>query len=385
MRILYLCPFLPSLERPDAVYHPQLLSRHHEVTAVFLASPSEPRHGVSLIAPHIRDVHVLELRRNESIVSCVSRLPTAWPLYLAYYFNARLRDAIHSIAVQARVDVVHAHTLRMATYASILEARLRVCNIQDVLTSRYERFVRQPSATWPLDVEEWIKLRRFEPALWRRLDRIGVVSEDEATDACRVSDSRIAARVIRPGLDKAYFEPLADARRTSTLIFVGRYSYRPNVEAAIQAARAVFPLVRARVPEARLSLVGSDPPATVRGLAAIDGVTVLGRVDDIRPMLGSAGAALCPMASGGGVKYKVLEALAMATPVVTNERGARGTGLINGVDVLIGNDVESMAEACVRLLTDRATARRFGEAGRATVLARHSWDAVGASLEAFYA
>ncbi len=133
-----------------------------------------------------------------------------------------------------------------------------------------------------------------------------------------------------------------------------------------------------------LRLSGSDPPPAIRELATQPGIEVTGFVEDVRPYLGRASLSLSPMTAGGGVKSKVLQSLAMATPVVTNERGARGTGLEPGRDLLVEETDEAMAEACVALLRDPRRRRRWGTSGRAVRRRRHGWDAVGEALEAFH-
>jgi glycosyltransferase involved in cell wall biosynthesis len=385
MRILYLTPFPPSSERPDVIYHPRLLARRHEVTVVPLYHHDAELSDLDALRDVVARVEPLRLTRADSMRSCAARALTPWPLYLAYYYNRRLLQAIRRIAARVQPDVVHAYTLRMAPFAVRLGAPLTVCNLQDVLTTRYAGYVRgRRSAGWPIDVEEWIKLRRYEPALWRRLDRIAVVSEEEAADARQVAPG-VDPAILRPGIDAAYFAPLPESERTDSLIFLGRFSYRVNVEAALRAARHVFPLVRRDAPDARLVIVGSDPPRAIRELADLPGVEVTGFVEDVRPYLGRASLSLSPMTTGGGVKYKVLQSLAMATPVVTNERGARGTGLEDGRDLLLGESDAELAGACVALLRDAARRRRMGESGRAVVSSRHGWDAIGTALEAFHA
>jgi glycosyltransferase involved in cell wall biosynthesis len=384
VRILYLSPVPPSTERPDVLYHPRLLARRHDVTLVVLYRREGELARLHEMRSVLSRVEALRLSLADSAMSCAARAFSPWPLYLAYYFNRRLLAAIQGIAADVRPDLVHAYTLRMAPYAARLGAPAAVCNIQDVLTTRYAGYAkRRVSAGWPVDVEEWLKLRRCEPALWRQMTRIGVVSEEEAADARAVSPG-IDPFIIRPGVDPDYFSPFPDHERTASLVFLGRFGYRVNVEAAVRAARHVFPRVRQRVPGATLVLVGSDPPAAIRQLAAIPGVEVTGYVEDVRPFLGRAAVSLSPMVTGGGVKYKVLQSLAMATPVVTNERGARGTGLVSGRDLVVEESDEGMADACVALLSDPSRRRCLGESGRAIVVARHGWDAIADALEAFH-
>lgn len=383
MRILYLAPCPPSPERPDVLHHPRLLARRHEVNLVVLYRHEAELAWVDPVRSAGVRVTALRLTLADSVKSCAVRALTPWPLYLAYYFNRRLLEAIRHISRDVRPDVVHAYTLRMAPYARAVDAPARVCNIQDVLTTRYQGYVARPTIAWPLDAEERLKLGWFEPRLWRQMDRIGVVSEEEADDA-RALAPDITPHVIRPGIDPAYFTPYAESDRTRTLVFLGRFSYRPNVEAALRAARGVFPIVRRRLPGVRLVLAGSDPPRALRNLARDPDIQVTGRVEDVRPIVGRASVSLSPMTTGGGVKYKVLQSLALATPVVTNRLGARGTGLRDGRELLLAESDEAMAQACVELLDDPARRLALGSAGREAVATRHGWDAVAEALERFH-
>jgi glycosyltransferase involved in cell wall biosynthesis len=383
MRVLFLSPFGPSSERPDCANHLRLLSRRHDVTLVLLYQREAELDALDGVTRSLHRVCALRRSKTASIVSCAARALTRWPLHLAYDQSPALMKTIRGIAADERPDVVHAHMLRMAQYAAGVDAPLKVCNLLDVLTTRYEGYVRHPSLGWPIDVEEWIKLARFEPALWRRMHRVGVVSEEEAMDADRILPG-IRPFVIRPGIDPDYFRLADDNDRELSIVFLGRFSYRPNVDAALKAALEVFPLVKRRVPAVRLTLVGSDPPPRIRHLADRDGVKVTGRVEDVRPYLRRAALSLAPMTVGGGVKYKVLQSLAMATPVVTNSLGARGTGLAPGREVIVAEGSEALAKACADLLLDPEKQRRIGEAGRAAIVRRHAWDVVGESLEAFH-
>jgi hypothetical protein len=234
-----------------------------------------------------------------------------------------------------------------------------------------------------LDVEEWQKLKRFEPWLCTQMKIIGIVSEEEAGLLDNLSTD-ILTHVVRLGIDPDYFAPFPDAERELSVSFLGRLSYRPNAEAALWIARYIFPRIRQRMPEARLIIVGSDPPARVQALHAQEGITVTGKVPDVRPSLGRATVSLCPMKTGGGVKYKILQSLAMATPVVTNALGATGIGLTPGQNVLLGEDDEPLAEACIDMLSNPTRRKLIGEAGRDHVIKRHSWDRVAESLEAFH-
>jgi polysaccharide biosynthesis protein PslH len=385
MNIMFLTPFGPSPERPDVIYHLRFLLLRHRVTLVCLYRNERELASFDDVVNRVHKFHPIRLPRARSIASCATRLLSRWPLYLAYYYNRHIRQVIQQIAMEERPDIIHIHTLRMAPYVLDLNAPLKVCNLQDVLTTRFRGYIRTVNRplNWPLDLEEWIKLRFFEPYLLRQMNRIAVVSEAEACEARKIWP-QATPHIIRPGIDPDYFAPFSDSERNESIVFLGRYSYRPNLEGALRAARRIFPLVKAKIPAARLILVGSDPPASLCALANKDGIEVTGWVDDVRPYLGRAALTLAPMIMGGGVKYKILQSLAMATPVVSNRLGVCGINLLPDKEVMVAESDDAMAEACLKLLSDPGSRRQMGQAGRASVLRQHDWKMIGESLDIFY-
>lgn len=165
------------------------------------------------------------------------------------------------------------------------------------------------------------------------------------------------------------------------LSFTGSLDFHPNVDAAIFAARAVFPLVRAAMPEARLLIAGRHPVASVRELGALDGVEVAADVADMGDVLARTRVALAPMRAGSGIKNKVLEAWARARPVVMSRMAANGLSLPAGHDVLVREGAEAQAAAALALLRDPTRAIALGEVARAHVAAVFSWERQAAAMD----
>ena len=151
--------------------------------------------------------------------------------------------------------------------------------------------------------------------------------------------------------------------------------WKPNVDAAVWLGREVWPLVRERMPEARLSLVGREPSAEVRALAAPD-IEVTGTVPDVRPYLAKARVALAPLRSGGGTRLKVLEALDAGRPIVSTTIGIEGLEDLVGDGALVADDAQGFADQVVELLSDPERAAKAGDVGHRTVADRYAWDRV---------
>ncbi|HEY5299191.1 MAG TPA: glycosyltransferase family 4 protein [Acetobacteraceae bacterium] len=164
------------------------------------------------------------------------------------------------------------------------------------------------------------------------------------------------------------------------LSFTGSLDYHPNIDAAIFAAKAVFPRVRAAMPEARLLIAGRRPVPSVLELAALEGVEVAADVADMDEVLARTRVALAPMRAGSGIKNKVLEAWANARPVVMSRIAANGLSLPEGHAGLVNDAAEAQASAAVALLRDPARAATLGVAARAHVAAAFSWGKQAAAL-----
>jgi glycosyltransferase involved in cell wall biosynthesis len=150
--------------------------------------------------------------------------------------------------------------------------------------------------------------------------------------------------------------------------------YLPNVDGAVWFARAVWPAIRAKHPKAEFRIVGRKPAPEVQRLAELPGVKVLGTVPDVRPFVASASAAVVPLRLARGIQNKVLEALAMARPVVAAPPALAALGTVPGEHLLRAGTPEEWVGACGSLLTDPARGHTLGAAGRRYVEAHHRWE-----------
>ena len=169
-----------------------------------------------------------------------------------------------------------------------------------------------------------------------------------------------------------------------TMLFVGALDYEPNTDAVDWMVRDVLPLVRRRMPEAVLRIVGRGAER-VAWVADRAGVDLVGEVDEIRPALDGADVSIVPIRVGAGTRLKVVEALAHRIPLVTTTVGTEGIEVQDGTHGLIADDERSFADACLRLLSDGEERQRLSEAGAALFEDRYTWDAIGERVAALAA
>jgi glycosyltransferase involved in cell wall biosynthesis len=281
-------------------------------------------------------------------------------------------------------DVVHVTSGRLAMLGGWLGGRPTVLAALDAwhLNGEAQAEAAAGAMRWVRRLEARL-VKRFERNWYPRFDRVVVVSTEDREALVRVQPS-LSIDVIPNGVDAEAFDSEGTKRDPDLMLFTGVMNYAPNVTAADFLARRILPRVRETTPEARLALVGRDPPREVRALGTLPGIEVVGEVPDMHPWLSRAGVYACPMQSGTGIKNKLLEAMANGLAVVATPLALRGLSVTPGTDVLVGNDDRALADHLARLIEDRQLADRIGAAGRAYVRIHHTWAAVAAEYVRVY-
>jgi polysaccharide biosynthesis protein PslH len=240
---------------------------------------------------------------------------------------------------------------------------------------------------------QWLKLAGYERAVIRGADGVAAVSQEDQRMLLRLQPAAQIG-VVPNGVDTAHFSrsALASERAgplslaTNTLVFSGTLDFRPNVDAVLWFAREALPRIRAQRPDVRLLVVGKRPAPALRALAEQGLLTLTGEVPDARPYIAGAAVYVVPMRIGGGVRLKLLEALALEVPVVSTTMGAEGVaGLRADEHCLLADDASDFAIAVLRVLDDPILGRRLGAAGRELARERYDWTAIVPRLEALYA
>ena len=171
--------------------------------------------------------------------------------------------------------------------------------------------------------------------------------------------------------------PVRDAHR---LVYSGSTTYAPNRDAVSFFAADILPRVRGRVPDAWLAVTGGTESVLLDGLTTASGVTFTGWLADIRAYVAASRVCVVPLRQGGGTRLKILEAMALGTPVVATAKGAEGLDLTSGEDILIADDPDAFADATSCLLTDDALHARIAARAKETVATRYDWEMIGAEM-----
>lgn len=225
--------------------------------------------------------------------------------------------------------------------------------------------------------EQWRRMQRLEGQECRRFDSVIAVSDADA-EVIRTQYGAGVVTSVPTGVDVDYFAPrMPSAQTTPELLFVGSMDWQPNEDGIRWFAENVFHMVRARIPDVSLSIVGRSPSKALLALAErYSNIRITGAVPDVRPYLQRAAVGIVPLRIGGGTRLKIYEAMATGVPVVSTAIGAEGLPLLSGQHLLIADDPEPMAAAITNLLLDRPSAQRLAATAQRFVQDHCSWQAV---------
>ncbi len=390
LRLLFISPYLPSLirVRPYNLIK-YLAGQGHQITLLALVPPGEDTAGLDSLRQWCYQVQTAPLPRWRTLWNALQAVPGRTPLQAAYSRSPEMSRLIQETESQMRFDLVHVEHLRGAELAHAIQNLPIVFDSVDSITLLFEK-VRHSGPTWRSRLLAGLDLartRHYEARLLDRFARVLVTSPRDRETLARLSNTPSADDrliVLPNGVDLSYFKPLNIEHDPATIILTGKMSYHANVAAALDLARQVMPLVWQAAPEAKLTIAGKDPAPELVALTEDSRIIVTGTVPDLRPYLAQATVAVTPIRYGVGIQNKVLEALAMGTPVVSTPQATTALQVQPGQDLLVGDSPQAIAQAVISLLTDESLRQRTGQAGRRYVETYHDWRLVAQNLEQVY-
>lgn len=404
MRILLITQILPY--PPDAgprvkTWHVlrHLAGRGHAVTLASFVRPEEQRY-LPALGGICAEVLALPIRRSRvaDLGHWLRGLGSGRPFLVERDRSPAMQRAIHEAGRKGSFDIVHADQITMCQYWPFEDGRgpgpLRVFDAHNATWKILERS-RPNVARWlrgPLALETG-RLRRYEGAVVRGYDRTLAVTEldrqallEAARDggARRVDPDRVS--VIPIAVDTDGSAPVTRRPGSCTILTLGTLHYAPNAEGIRWFLERVFPLVRAMMPEARLTIVGRNPPRDFVRQAEADpqSIRVTGYVEDLVPYWQEAAVAVVPVLSGSGMRVRILEGLSRGVPLVTTTVGLEGIEAQDNVHLLVEDDPAKFAAAVVRLLGDPLLQARLAANGRQLAVNRYDWRVVLRALDDLY-
>lgn len=327
------------------------------------------------------DAHFAMLDRRRARIACLRGLLTGEALSVTFYRDRGLAEWVRRVLRDVRPDAIFICSSNMAPYVLDCRGGERVClvDLADVDSEKWRAYAETGSVPmrW-VHRREWRRVAALEARIAGECDWSTFVSAEEAALFAALHPAQAdKIRDVGSGVDHVYFDPARGfaapyATDRPNFVFTGTMDYPPNVDAVQWFADAMLPLVRQSAPDAQFHIVGSNPSSEVRALTARAGVVVTGRVPDVRPYLAYATAGVAPMRVARGIQNKVLEAMAMARPVVVTRDALTGIDAAPGRELLLADTPADFAALCLRCVDD-ATAATIGIAARRRIVRDFVW------------
>ena len=357
-----------------------LLARHKVHLGSFIDDADDVAHLPALKAL-CADVHVERLHPGLARLDSLLALPEGKSLTERYYRHAGMQRWVDDVIARRRIDAALIFSSAMAQYVHRRHELPTLVDFCDVDSAKWTEYAA--AHRWPLS---WIyrregqQLLRFERDVALSAKRSFFVTERETELFCRLApDCRHKVESLGNGVDADYFSPNVKlespfAADEIPLVFTGAMDYWPNIDGVTWFVQTMLPELRRRRPKIRFYIVGRNPTAAVRSLGS-DAVVVTGTVPDVRPFLSRAAVVVAPLRLARGIQNKVLEAMAMARPVVASMSCLDAIDAQPDRDVLGAAHPDEFVAQIERVLESPELADRIGQAARERVLARYSWAA----------
>jgi glycosyltransferase involved in cell wall biosynthesis len=392
MKILMLTPYLPyPLLSGGQIRTYNLLKKlaqKHEVTLFALIKEESERQYIPELEKYCRKVKVFKRSRKPFTLRNI--LYTAFSSFPFLVIRNHVPETIKAVERelnQEHYDLIHAETFYMMPHIPKTDIPIILVE-QTIEYLGYESYADKVKlaplkALLKMDVS---KIKHWEEYYWQSCTKLISMSEEDKNFIAQAIHEPGKIAVVSNGVDVGWFaEKDKKLPDDLTVLSVGTFNWLPNVEAVQFLVEKVWPLIKQRLPETKLWIVGNAPTKEIFEYQKKDtSITITGGIPDIRDAFNGAHVLAATVFSGKGTRYKVLEAMAAGTPIVASDIAVEGLGVTNGEHVLVGSTAEEIAEEIIKVLQDKELQQKLAENGKKFVQEHYDWDFIARKLDEIY-
>ncbi len=381
MRILFLTrwfPYPPDNGSKIRIFNIiKVLSRVHEVDLISFSSEAVNPEHLNELHRYCQNVevvpyHPFQPRRWKALFGFLASRPRS----VLDTFSIEMQQCVRQMVMKNPYNLIMGAQIDMAPY---LATTPHIPNLLDEveLTIYNERSSRQANLLNRAQARfSWFKWKRYIHDLSKSIDAWTVVSGKEKNLIAQIVNDKGCIQVVPNCVDvKSYRGDFGDPEQ-DTIVYSGALTYNANYDAVDYFLREIFPLIQKKNPGIKFLVTGKLNGVPLERLPNRNGVIFTGYLNDIRPTIAQSTVNVVPLRIGGGTRLKILESLALGTPVVTTAKGVEGLDLVDGRDIIIANDPAEFAAAVLRLLGDRKLRESLSSAGRLAVASQYDWEVI---------
>lgn len=387
MKILMITPYLPyPLVSGGQIRTYNLLkqirSEHEVILLSFIREDGELKYLPEL-KKFCREIYTFKKLKPFSIANIFRAGFTSYPALMTMYLSRHVAQIIERIIKNEKIDLIHAETFYVMS--NLPKTHVPQLLVEQTIEFKvYQSFISKINL-WPLkkileiDVK---KIKKWEKLFWQQASK--VVAMSEADRGVMLQESKkLDVDIVPNGVDVAFFSKIKKKKHSNpTVLFLGNFKWIQNKEAVIYLKEKVWPLIYKKLPQAQLWIVGKNPSSEILAMAGPQ--IKVEEAENISDVFAQADILLAPMLSGGGTRYKILEAMASSTPIVATSLGVEGLDVKHNREVFIGNTEEELANLSVQILENENFSRKVVENARKLISQNYNWDKIGKKLNDIY-
>jgi glycosyltransferase involved in cell wall biosynthesis len=392
MKILMLTPYLPyPLVSGGQIRTYNLLknlSKQHDITLFALIKEERERQYIKYLEPFCKKIKVFKRSTRPFTLTNIFRAGfSLYPFVVTRNLVPETSEAVKAELASQDYDLIHAETFYMMP--NIPKTSIPIILVEQTIEYLGYQSYAQSSKLWflkPFLYIDIFKIKYWENYFWRNCSRLITMSQNDKDYILEENPQIPHVDVVANGVDADFFDAVPKKLPSKpTILFVGTFAWLPNVQAVNYLVQEIWPIIREKLPQAHLHIVGFRPTPEIQSYNKLPHVQVSGSIKDIRSAYSSAHVLLAPVMWGKGTRYKILEAMATKTPIVATPLAVEGIeGLVPNEHVLIGSNPEELADATIKALLDKTFQKELGLKSYQLVNEKYNWQAISKELDRLY-
>ena len=382
MKILFTCKEFPHAKvigGPIIIYNRlKYFSKNHLVSLAAFFRPGEEKH-IPSVKPFCHDLKLVPLPAKRPF------LKTAWDFFtssIPHYFlrthgSQMMAKTIAEMVKKDRYDFVIGEYSVMGQFIHnnpLLPPVRRIVSVHECYyLARLKAFRLSSLGLDKLKEAINLKgLKKYEFDMYGHADKVLTLTHQDKKKLLDIF-AELDIAVVPHGVDVEDFSFSEHKGREKSIVFVGNYLHYPNVDAVLYFYQEIWPRIKSEYTGIKFYVVGQGPPPEIQSLSQDDAVIVTGRVDDVRPYLKKGRVFVCPVRLGGGFRGKILEAMAVGTPVVSSSLGAEGVPAVQRENIIVADNPEEFTKGILDLMNDEKLFERIRKQARKLVEEKFAW------------
>lgn len=385
MKVLFLSQLFPyppvcggTIKSYNLLKH---LASRHKVSFVSFVRKQPSKQEMDAVASLCKEVRTVTIKRSglANLRFAATSLATGRSFIIARDYVREMQRLVNDMLRSRHFDLVYVDHLQMAQYTASWDRCPKVLDEHNVEWKIIKRIAEncKLSPKGLFANIEWRNLRRYELSTCGKFDTVFTVTDNDRETLATANRNLKNLVTIPIGTEVESAPKFELDPQAKGVLSIGTMSWPPNIDAIEFFTKDIFPLVKSRVPDTKLFVVGSNPPESIKKLPKQDSsIEVTGFVEDLASVASHAAVFVVPLRSGSGLRVKILNAMAMGLPVVSTSVGCEGIGAKNEKQLLIADTPEAFANAVVRLISDFDLRQQLGQAGKQFVIQNYSWSSI---------